>query len=584
MEEIHKSILLRLNYTTVTKYSLISSNYNKLINKKLWEDKLYTFHGINAREIVNLEEIVLLLYNLNFKDVIGLLTYLQYYKLSLSLVKRFRSMISTDQLFKYDNIYLLKYLIENIGKGVVFNYREEYDELLMRIVSGGNISMLEYIINNNIPFIYSRDLIEEAIIKGNIEIFRLLATKFDNKEDLNEALLISYQYNVLNIFFFIIDLGADIYYENNIILREAIYKNDFRFFETLLNKGVDFRNSLGDLLSNASTEGYIKLVQFFIDQGADIHYMEDLPLRNAVYNNQYDVVKLLLDKGADINSKEGYVLRISVSENNIDIFRLLIDRGANPNLNELYDEHIIIKAISVSNIEMLKTLYAKGVDINVYNDRPIVYSPLSRSIEIIKFFLDRGSNIHAQDDKIVHFAATNDDLGVFRFVIENGANINSYNGRLGFEYAIRTLKIPLINLFIELGFDFVSHINDYLYVAIETGNIEMVNFFLNRGANIRYRELEAIKIACKNGRMNVLLFLIDKGIDINLYLDEALINAGMSNNPKLFKYLLSKGAKLENVIDYVNRAEIWYNREIINIVNNLGYEVLPSNDMDGSWE
>ncbi len=81
------------------------------------------------------------------------------------------------------------------------------------------------------------------------------------------------------------------------------------------------------LMSAALTKDLEKTKKL-IELGADIHFWGDYVLRLACTFGYTEVVKLLLLYGADVNAQDGTPLKNAVSNNHKEIIKLLVENGA----------------------------------------------------------------------------------------------------------------------------------------------------------------------------------------------------------------------------------------------------------------
>ena len=93
-------------------------------------------------------------------------------------------------------------------------------------------------------------------------------------------------------------------------LYKASFNNNLEKVKRLLSKGSSQKDKNESLLI-ACRYGYLEVIRLLLEYGADIHYNDDEALADAVGHNCFDnvfinidVVKLLLEYGADIHAKD----------------------------------------------------------------------------------------------------------------------------------------------------------------------------------------------------------------------------------------------------------------------------------------
>ena len=104
----------------------------------------------------------------------------------------------------------------------------------------------------------------------------------------------------------------------------AANSGHFRVCVELLDAGA----VQDDELLQAAEVGHTHIVALLLDRGADLHYEEDLVLYTAVSEGHLETARLLLDRGAHIRAGGYDALRVAAARGQIDIVRLLLDRGA----------------------------------------------------------------------------------------------------------------------------------------------------------------------------------------------------------------------------------------------------------------
>lgn len=99
-------------------------------------------------------------------------------------------------------------------------------------------------------------------------------------------------------------------------LCEAVIKNDFESFKSLIDSGIDvdgtdYNNITA--LHYATERGKVEMARLLLEHGADIEFRDpwgNTPLSNAVfyYKNErgLEMIDLLLSYGADVNANNNY--------------------------------------------------------------------------------------------------------------------------------------------------------------------------------------------------------------------------------------------------------------------------------------
>lgn len=161
-----------------------------------------------------------------------------------------------------------------------------------------------------------------AIMKKNIDLFKKVIEKIDEKED----------------FYRLLDFSKET--QSFSILHLATIENCIEAVKILLeyNKIIpDVKTKQGITpLMIAAKKGFFEIASILIERGADINITsktKNTPLifASSVNNvENYKIVKMLVEKGADINfqNKKGNTALISSSTRSKDIYNFLIENGA----------------------------------------------------------------------------------------------------------------------------------------------------------------------------------------------------------------------------------------------------------------
>lgn len=190
----------------------------------------------------------------------------------------------------------------------------------------------------------------------------------------------------------------------------------------------------------------------------------------------------------------------------------------------------LIEAIwcdSISNEGIKAIANAQGVDVNYTSKHSSFFNtPLKGAcgrgdFELIKFFVDKGAKINTEVlyNAIIGKSWCGGEPEVVDYLIEHGATPDNYC----LLYAASVGSLPLVNKFIDMGFD--------------------VNAVSNNSEN-------ALMVACRSGRsFEVIKRLVEAGADVN-YRDKdnytPLRNACIffESDSDVIKYLKSHGAKM----------------------------------------
>lgn len=120
--------------------------------------------------------------------------------------------------------------------------------------------------------------------------------------ELNKLLFWAIEYSPIRIVEYLVKRGADIRYNNELPLREAIFTGRLAIIKYLILKGADFNQRVKDNgLVRVIERGILYMVDFLVRNGANVNFHNDEPIQLAIQVNNLDIVKYLMDKGANIH-------------------------------------------------------------------------------------------------------------------------------------------------------------------------------------------------------------------------------------------------------------------------------------------
>ena len=102
-----------------------------------------------------------------------------------------------------------------------------------------------------------------------------------------------YDLSMTDTFKYLVELGANIYAENNLALRLS------------------------------AAQGDLEIVKYLVENGADIHANNDQALRWSANNGHLEIVKYLVECGANIHAYNDEALRCSVGKGHLEVYHYL---------------------------------------------------------------------------------------------------------------------------------------------------------------------------------------------------------------------------------------------------------------------
>jgi len=213
----------------------------------------------------------------------------------------------------------------------------------------------------------------------------------------------------------LIEHGGDIQFDNNTLLRSAVWKNNIESVKLLLESGADVHVWNDYVLEYASEKGYIEIVNLLLRHGEELHTSKGL--REAVKNGNLDIVKVLIEGGADIHAFKNEALRLAIKNNHNTITKVLVNNGADIHIEEDLGFRMAAKE---GNFEMVNFFFKSGANIYAGNDYALRWSITNNHVEIVKFLLEVGADVYSSYDSLIEWASKSNEtiknvIRVFKF-------------------------------------------------------------------------------------------------------------------------------------------------------------------------
>lgn len=105
-------------------------------------------------------------------------------------------------------------------------------------------------------------------------------------------------------------------YQGDILKFNKLFKQIKReeLKQEILNKSLNF----------TCTNGHQHMVKYLISLGADVNYNQEEPLFNALVNSRFELVKYLIQKGANIYAREEAFRKHLIHFEYFELFDLVI--------------------------------------------------------------------------------------------------------------------------------------------------------------------------------------------------------------------------------------------------------------------
>lgn len=341
-----------------------------------------------------------------------------------------------------------------------------------------------------------------AAAAGHSEVVHVLLKKGANvnacSKEYDSALHAASRGGSVEIVEELLDYGADVNAQNRdheTALYAACQEGYVEIVELLLkDRALDA--SEGDVLHEASRNGYLDIVQYLVHKGARVNAQSDLygsALQQASLGGHIDIAQYLLDVGADVNAHGGgygNALQAASARGHLEIVRLLIKHRVN------------VKAQGGKYGNALQAASAAGI------------------LEVPPVVLQEGPHIYADNTDHVNngFAAlVQRHTMIVEILLNCGADVHSQGGRLGNALQAASLGggIAIVDMLLGEGAEVNSKGGQYanaLYAASAKGHLEIVQRLLDKGADVNARGGHygnALQVASKGINEKIQLLLPD---------------------------------------------------------------------------
>ena len=318
------------------------------------------------------------------------------------------------------------------------------------------------------------------------------------------------------------------------MLTEASTKGYVRIVEFLLrsNKFESESEVLGNALHSAATYGHLDIVKALVRAGADVHgrYLKNddtkptdsIPLCSASKHGHGDIVKYLLTNGANpnIHGSSGFPLELAARRGHIQVAMILISHGALVDASSVWQGSPLLSASMSGAVEVLKLLLDNGARATRrVSVRPMIALGCGNSL---KHQLIR--DLRLENVTALHGATYCGYSEVVRLLITRGADVNDacYRQMTPLRIAAHhEIYYEIARILLDNGAS-IDGPPEASMTPLETaaylGNTNITRVLLSRGANPNgpHRQLALVQ-AIIRGREGVVAVLLEYGATASYY-------------------------------------------------------------------
>jgi ankyrin repeat protein len=353
----------------------------------------------------------------------------------------------------------------------------------------------------------------------------------------------------------LLSFGANVHYECDEPLFEAVWHGHARVAQLLISSGADVNARDSICLQIAAHKGYSKVVKLLLEHSADVSVDNYNALRKAFKKNRYEVVKMLVERGAKLSALEANALPSAVDHGNVDMVQLLIKHGLRVDVNSARMKEAIAGAGSKGHWDVIRLLHAHGAtppepSVSVSAVRVIVEKG---DIETLTFLLRHTT--FGQDEMLIYegacVAAQRDNLEMLHLLLQQAASVKNYGRVLALAAAngssdmVKTLlqhgvvlaeDIPLgalmrlrrdvVEMLLSHSTDPVRHFKLEMTFAAIKGDVQLVKMLASHFDKVGIRQdvrqdlwVRALYAAYNHKCEQLVRCLLQDGVDVVATLD-----------------------------------------------------------------
>ena len=327
-------------------------------------------------------------------------------------------------------------------------------------------NVMEYLIDLGIKV--DIGTIINIISRPNINNFtKKLITSIDDTQQYNILMCVAASFK-LEIFQYLVDLGADLSYDNySVFVTLTRHGNNLDIIKYVFDR-IDVQDFLNveqihkDIFPEICRFCNIEIIQYFIDIGINVNNYDRL-LEIILYDrNNIEKMKCIINAGYHNGPDIIYLLGIAARNlYTVNIIEFLL--GLCPNSESVYPV-ILQEAIYGKSSKIIKWLiqqqYIDVTELTNHQFRDIIDI---RNIELIQFIIDNGYDIYANGEKNIRYFASGGFFNLAQILSKSGIEyvdnldnmnyvINRYNFDENIEECLEN-PLDLINEWISNGID-----------------------------------------------------------------------------------------------------------------------------------
>lgn len=167
-----------------------------------------------------------------------------------------------------------------------------------------SFDVLKYLIENNVEIKNINNTIECAVDGNNLEILKFILSLNIKYEKNSQPLILAIKNNNFEIFKFLHLNGYNIHKNNEFLLNSAVNNSYQEIANYIITDGIENKNDLDLILGNSIYQNLTDISLKLLNLGANIHFENDYSLEAAVFRKNYKLAEYLVELGCDIKKIE----------------------------------------------------------------------------------------------------------------------------------------------------------------------------------------------------------------------------------------------------------------------------------------
>lgn len=293
---------------------------------------------------------------------------------------------------KYGHLQVVKFLH---AKGGQDNPFADIDMALVEAAHNGHLSVVEFLHANGANITEcGRWALERAAQQGHLEVVRFLhGNGIDITKCGRWALEQAAHSGHLEVVRYLAKEIANTMPFDFLIESVTIQIGDYIEFSRPDNRTTPrLKSCINRAICYGAIEGHLEVVRFLHEFGADVTYDNNRPIRNAVMSKNLELVRYLVAAGADVGVNGDVCLMTAVRNGDLPMVQFLIGAGIDTNPNHMLNSALSV-ACHNGKLQVARYLVMLGANVQTDNNQPIRQAAAAGHASVVRFLHGQGADI-----------------------------------------------------------------------------------------------------------------------------------------------------------------------------------------------